>query len=43
VDVTDKSVEEVAAEVLVVTGIESAATRSSPAAGVPPAWRRTSE
>jgi hypothetical protein len=43
VDVTDKSLEEVAAEVLVVAGIESSATRPSPAAGVPPAWRRTSE
>ena len=44
VDVTDKSVEEVAAEVLVLTGIEPAAAR--PAAGRsgrPPAWRRSSE
>jgi len=44
VDVTDKSLEEVAAEVLVLTGIEPAAAR--PAAGRggrPPAWRGSSE
>jgi hypothetical protein len=43
VDVTDKSVEEVAAEVLVVTGIESSGRRPGSMAGIPPAWRRTSE
>jgi regulator of PEP synthase PpsR (kinase-PPPase family) len=44
VDVTDKSVEEVAAEVLVLTGVESSVRRAGPGrAGVPPAWRRTSE
>ena len=44
VDVTDKSIEEVAAEVLVLTGIEQPARRPSPGrAGVPAAWRRTSE
>lgn len=44
VDVTDKSVEEVAAEVLVLTGIESSVRRSAPGSpGVPAAWRRTSE
>jgi len=44
VDVTDKSVEEVAAEVLVLTGIEQPARRPEPGrAGLPPVWRRTSE
>jgi regulator of PEP synthase PpsR (kinase-PPPase family) len=44
VDVTDKSIEEVAAEVLVLAGIEQPARRPEPGrAGVPPTWRRTSE
>jgi len=44
VDVTDKSVEEVAAEVLVLAGIEQPARRPEPGwAGLPPTWRRTSE
>ncbi len=44
VDVTDKSIEEVAAEVLVLTGIEASDRRPGLGlAGVPPAWRRTSE
>jgi regulator of PEP synthase PpsR (kinase-PPPase family) len=44
VDVTDKSIEEVAAEVLVLTGIESPAPRRSASQpGIPSAWRRTSE
>ena len=44
VDVTDKSIEEVAAEVLVLTGIEQPVRRPSPGpGGVPAAWRRTSE
>jgi len=44
VDVTDKSVEEVAAEVLVLVGIEQPARRPEPGrAGLPPTWRRTSE
>lgn len=44
VDVTDKSIEEVAAEVLVFTGIEKPAPRRAPGAGDrPSAWRRTSE
>ena len=43
-DVTDKSIEEVAAEVLVLTGIEQAAARSAGGRGHrPPTWRRTSE
>ena len=44
VDVTDKSIEEAAAEILILTGIEQPA--SPPAAGRghrTPAWRRTSE
>ncbi len=44
VDVTDKSIEEVAVEVLILTGIEHPGAR--PAAGrggLPPAWRRSSE
>jgi hypothetical protein len=44
VDVTDKSIEEIAAEILVLVGIEQPAAR--PAAGrggQSPAWRRTSE
>jgi regulator of PEP synthase PpsR (kinase-PPPase family) len=44
VDVTDKSIEEVAAEVLVLTGIEQPARRPSSQPGaIPSAWRRTSE
>jgi len=44
VDVTDKSVEEVAAEVLVLAGIEQPARRPERGrAGFPPTWRRTSE
>jgi hypothetical protein len=43
VDVTDKSVEEVASEVLTLTGFEQAARRPARAAGQPPAWRRSSE
>jgi hypothetical protein len=44
VDVTDKSIEEVAAEVLVLTGIEQPARRPPPGSGgIPSAWRRSSE
>jgi hypothetical protein len=43
VDVTDKSVEEVASEVLILTGIEAPPRPTRPPAGRPPAWRRTSE
>ena len=43
VDVTDKSIEEIAGEILLLTGREQPAARSTPPAGVPPAWRRTSE
>jgi regulator of PEP synthase PpsR (kinase-PPPase family) len=44
VDVTDKSIEEVASEVLVLTGIESPEPRRSGGRpGTPAAWRRTSE
>jgi regulator of PEP synthase PpsR (kinase-PPPase family) len=44
VDVTDKSVEEVAAEVLVCAGVERPSPRSGPSqAGRPGYWRRTSE
>jgi regulator of PEP synthase PpsR (kinase-PPPase family) len=44
VDVTDKSIEEVAAEVLVVAGLEEPTRRPSPGRpGLPSAWRRTSE
>ena len=44
VDVTDKSVEEVAAEILGLTGIEQPSRRETAGrAGLPPAWRRTSE
>jgi regulator of PEP synthase PpsR (kinase-PPPase family) len=44
VDVTDKSVEEVAAEVLILTGIEQPATPATRRRRrSPPAWRRTSE
>ena len=44
VDVTDKSVEEVAAEILVLTGLEQPSRRQGPGrAGLPSAWRRTSE
>ena len=44
VDVTDKSVEEVAAEVLVLTGIDQPARRPAPGrGGIPSTWRRTSE
>jgi regulator of PEP synthase PpsR (kinase-PPPase family) len=44
VDVTDKSLEEVAAEVLILTGIEQPARRGAVGRGPrAPAWRRTSE
>lgn len=44
VDVTDKSIEEVAAEILVVTGLEQPSQRPGAGrAGRPSAWRRTSE
>jgi len=44
VDVTDKSIEEVAAEVLVCSGIEQPAARRAAGRGDrPSAWRRTSE
>ena len=44
VDVTDKSIEEVAAEILVLTGLAEPSRRPGPGrAGIPPAWRRTSE
>ena len=44
VDVTDKSIEEVAAEILVLTGIEQPAARPEAGRGDrPAAWRRTSE
>jgi regulator of PEP synthase PpsR (kinase-PPPase family) len=44
VDVTDKSIEEVAGEVLVLAGIEEPGRRpKAGAAGQAPAWRRTSE
>lgn len=44
VDVTDKSIEEVAAEVLVLTGIETPEPRpSGNRPGIPSAWRRTSD
>lgn len=44
VDVTDKSIEEVAAEVLVLTGIDQPAAPPAALRGIrPPAWRRTSE
>jgi len=44
VDVTDKSVEEVASEVLVLTGIEQPAGHLAAGRDYrPPAWRRTSE
>jgi hypothetical protein len=43
VDVTDKSVEEVASEVLILTGFEQAPQRPPRAAGQPPSWRRSSE
>ncbi len=44
VDVTDKSIEEVAGEILVLTGLEEPARRArSGRAGIPSAWRRTSE
>jgi regulator of PEP synthase PpsR (kinase-PPPase family) len=44
IDVTDKSIEEVAAEILILTGIEQPAVRSAAGRGSrPPAWRRTSE
>jgi [pyruvate, water dikinase]-phosphate phosphotransferase / [pyruvate, water dikinase] kinase len=43
VDVTDKSIEEVAAEVLVLTGIEQPVGRPTAGRGRPAAWRRTSE
>ncbi len=44
VDVTDKSIEEVAAEVLVLTGIDEPPRRPTPGrGGIPSAWRRSSE
>lgn len=43
VDVTDKSVEEVASEILILTGIERLARPAAPAPNRPAAWRRTSE
>lgn len=44
VDVTDKSIEEVASEVLVLIGIEQAAAHTAAEREYhPPAWRRTSE
>ena len=44
VDVTDKSIEEVAAEVLVLTGVEEPEQRPAPSrTGIPAVWRRTSE
>jgi regulator of PEP synthase PpsR (kinase-PPPase family) len=44
VDVTDKSIEEVAAEVLVLTGIEQPSPRvAGRGRHIPPAWRRTSD
>jgi regulator of PEP synthase PpsR (kinase-PPPase family) len=43
-DVTDKSIEEGAAEVLVLTGIDQPTARPAAARGIrAPAWRRTSE
>jgi hypothetical protein len=45
VDVTDKSIEEVAAEVLVLTGIEQPTSRAATGRErqLPPPWRRTSD
>ncbi len=43
VDVTDKSIEEVAAEVLVLTGIEQPASRAAGRGRHLAAWRRTSD
>ena len=44
VDVTDKSIEEVAAEILALTGLEQPGPRHEPRrGGLPSAWRRTSE
>jgi regulator of PEP synthase PpsR (kinase-PPPase family) len=43
VNVTDKSVEEVAGEVLLLTGHEHSVRPPAPSAARPPAWRRTSE
>jgi hypothetical protein len=44
VDVTDKSIEEVAAEVLILTGVEAPPSRAAAGPGYRPrAWRRTSE
>jgi regulator of PEP synthase PpsR (kinase-PPPase family) len=44
VDVTDKSIEEVAAEILVLSGIAEPGRRPGPGhPGLPSAWRRTSE
>lgn len=43
VDVTDKSLEEVAAEVLLLTGHEQPPRPSVPSPARPAAWRRTSE
>jgi regulator of PEP synthase PpsR (kinase-PPPase family) len=44
VDVTDKSIEEVASEILILTGIERAPVRpAGPSPSRPALWRRTSE
>jgi [pyruvate, water dikinase]-phosphate phosphotransferase / [pyruvate, water dikinase] kinase len=43
VDVTDKSVEEVASEVLILVGIEQPIRRPPKVPGRPSAWRRSSE
>ncbi len=43
VDVTDKSIEEVASEVLVLTGREQPVKPTRRAPGVPASWRRSSE
>jgi regulator of PEP synthase PpsR (kinase-PPPase family) len=43
VDVTDKSLEETASEVLLLTGHEQPAKRTHPTPARPPSWRRTSE
>lgn len=43
VDVTNKSIEEVASEILVLTGIDQPAARRAVQGIHPPAWRRTSE
>lgn len=43
VDVTDKSIEEVASEILILVGIERPPARPATRAGRPSAWRRSSE